>query len=495
MKLIERTAYLSEMLELADTPDIKVITGVRRSGKSKLLEALAQKISERQPDTNIIRINYNLTDFEDILDYRSMEAYVEERYEPGRQNYLFIDEVQMCRSFEKAINSLHAREKYSIFVTGSNAFLQSSDLATLFVGRTYEIPVYPFSFGEYLAYYPPQNIYDSLTSYISDGGMAGSYMYRTEEQRRRYIDSEVLNALVVRDIVSKYKLKNEQLLHALIDYLMDNVGNLTSIRSIADTLESNRTKADHKTIGKYVDALCKAFAFYRIRRYDIRGKRYLRSEDKYDLVDQSFRFARLGTKNMDYGRVLENIVAIELLRRGYEVYVGVLYKKEIDFVAIKQGEKLYIQVANSISEERTFEREVAPLLAVRDAYPKILIARTYQPDTSTKAYGLSTPPIGCAVRIPKINSTCFLGNVPCSDGRTCDIFLYVAAQPFRYNVWGRPWESQRFPTNGSTKRWQIFQPAAQRFKPVISDWRQGRLGLYSGRPEPADSRSRSCSGS
>lgn len=140
MKLIERTAYLSEMLELADTPDIKVITGVRRSGKSKLLEALAQKISERQPDANIIRINYNLTDFEDILDYRSMEAYVEERYVPGRQNYLFIDEVQMCRSFEKAINSLHAREKYSIFVTGSNAFLQSSDLATLFVGRTYETP-------------------------------------------------------------------------------------------------------------------------------------------------------------------------------------------------------------------------------------------------------------------------------------------------------------------------------------------------------------------
>ena len=141
MKLIERTTYLSEMLELADTPDIKVITGVRRSGKSKLMEALAQEIVERQPDANIIHINYNLTDFESIMEYRSMEAYVEERYAPNRQNYLFIDEVQMCASFEKAINSLHAREKYSIFITGSNAFLQSSDLATLFVGRTYEIPV------------------------------------------------------------------------------------------------------------------------------------------------------------------------------------------------------------------------------------------------------------------------------------------------------------------------------------------------------------------
>ena len=380
MKLIERTTYLSEMLELADTPDIKVITGVRRSGKSKLMEALAQEIVERQPDANIIHINYNLTDFESIMEYRSMEAYVEERYAPNRQNYLFIDEVQMCASFEKAINSLHAREKYSIFITGSNAFLQSSDLATLFVGRTYEIPVYPFSFAEYLEYFPSRNIYDSLTAYISDGGMAGSYLYRTEDQKRRYINSEVLNALVVRDIVSKYKLRNEQLLHALIDYLMDNVGNLTSIRSIADTLESGRMKADHKTIGKYVDALCKAFAFYRFRRYDIRGKRYLRSEDKYYLVDQSFRSARLGTKNMDYGRVLENIVAMELLRRGYEVYVGVLYKKEIDFVAIKQGEKLYIQVANNISEEKTFEREVSPLLAIKDAFPKMLIARTYQPE-------------------------------------------------------------------------------------------------------------------
>ena len=380
MKLIERTTYLSEMLELADTPDIKVITGVRRSGKSKLMETLAQKIVERQPDANIIHINYNLTDFESIMEYRSMEAYVEERYAPNRQNYLLIDEVQMCASFEKAINSLHAREKYSIFITGSNAFLQSSDLATLFVGRTYEIPFYPFSFAEYLEYFPSRNIYDGLTAYISDGGMAGSYLYKTEDQKRRYINSEVLNALVVRDIVSKYKLRNEQLLHALIDYLMDNVGNLTSIRSIADTLESSRMKADHKTSGKYVDALCKAFAFYRFRRYDVRGKRYLRSEDKYYLVDQSFRFARLGTKNMDYGRVLENIVAMELLRRGYEVYVGVLYKKEIDFVAIKQGEKLYIQVANNISEEKTFEREVSPLLAIKDAFPKMLIARTYQPE-------------------------------------------------------------------------------------------------------------------
>lgn len=210
--------------------------------------------------------------------------------------------------------------------------------------------------------------------------MAGSYLYGNEMQKYRYINTEVLNALIVRDIVRKYKIRNVPLLNELIDYLMDNIGNITSIRTITDTLASNRTKADHKTIGKYAEYLCSAFAFYRIRRYDIRGKRYLRSEDKFYLSDQRFRYARLGTKNMDYGHILENIVAIELLRRGYEVYVGKLYNKEIDFVAVRQEQRIYIQVAYDISEPDTFEREVAPLLQIRDGWPKVLIARIYQPE-------------------------------------------------------------------------------------------------------------------
>ena len=380
MKLIERTDYMEEMKSLLQTPDIKVITGVRRCGKSKLLDAFASWLQVNDPDANIIHINYNLTEFEDLLEYHALENHAEAHYKTGKNNYLLIDEVQMCPSFEKAVNSLHAKEKYDIYVTGSNAFLQSSDLATLFVGRTYELHVFPFSFREYLSYFPSENLYGSLTKYITEGGMAGSYLYKNDVQKYRYINSEVLNALIVRDIVNKYHLKNEPLLHELIDFLMDNIGNVTSVRAITDTLSSNRTKVDHKTVGKYLNILCRAFAFYRLRRYDIRGKRYLRSEDKYYLADQSFRFARLGTKNMDYGRVLENIVAIELLRRGYEVYVGVLYSKEIDFVAMKQGEKLYIQVANDISDPKTFEREVTPLLAIKDAYPKLLIARIWQPE-------------------------------------------------------------------------------------------------------------------
>ena len=380
VKLIERSDYLNELHDLHQTPDIKVITGVRRSGKSKLMEALAEQLQESDQSANIIHINYNLTDFENLLEYHALETYVEEHYQADKNNYLMIDEVQMCASFEKAINSLHAKEKYDIYVTGSNAFLQSSDLATLFVGRTYEVHIFPFSFREYLAYFPSENLYRSLSNYIKEGGMAGSYLYKNEAQRYRYINSEVLNALIVRDIMTKYRFRNEPLLQELIDFLMDNIGNVTSVRSITDTLSSNKSKVDHKTVGKYIDALCKAFAFYRIRRYDIRGKRYLRSEDKYYLADQSFRFARLGTKNMDYGRVLENMVAIELLRRGYEVYIGVLYKKEIDFVAMKQGEKLYIQVANDITESETFKREITPLLQIKDAYPKLLVARTWQPE-------------------------------------------------------------------------------------------------------------------
>lgn len=380
MKIIPRLTYMDELSGIINIPDIKIITGIRRCGKSKLMDALTQIIKDSDPSGNIIHINYNLTEFEDLLEYHSLEDYIENKYIDSVNNYVLIDEIQMCEHFEKAINSLHAKEKYDIYVTGSNAFLQSSDLATLFVGRTYDIHVLPFSFTEYLSYFPSDNINLSFTKYITEGGMAGSYLYKDMNQKYRYINTEVLNALVVRDIIRKYNIRNEPLLHVLIDFLMDNIGNKVSIRSITDSLSSNKTKADHKTIGKYIDYLCRAFAFYRVRRYDIKGKKYLKSEDKYYLSDHSFKYARLGTKNMDYGHVLENIIAIELLRRGYEIYVGVIGSKEIDFIAMKQGNKSYIQVSYDISDAKTFEREVTPLLKVGDAYPKILIARTYQPE-------------------------------------------------------------------------------------------------------------------
>ena len=380
MKIITRKKYLNEMTGLMNIPDIKVITGIRRSGKSKIMEAFIQQIRETDSKSNIIHINFNLSEFEDLLEYHALENYIESKYDPELNNYVLIDEIQMCEHFEKAINSIHSKEKYDLYVTGSNAFLQSSDLATLFVGRTYEIHIMPFSFQEYLTYFPSDNNNESLTKYITEGGMAGSYLYRTTEQKFKYIDNEVLNALVVRDIVNKYHIRNVPLLNILIDFMMDNIGNIVSIRSITDSLVSKKNKVDHKTIGKYVEYLCRAFAFYRVRRYDIKGKRYLNSEDKYYLSDHSFKYARLGTKNMDYGHVLENIVAIELMRRGYEIYIGVIGDKEIDFVAMRQGNRVYIQVSYDISNPDTFKREIAPLLKVSDAYPKVIIARTFQPE-------------------------------------------------------------------------------------------------------------------
>lgn len=375
MKLIDREFYLEKLKKVIGTPDIKVITGVRRSGKSKLLESFKQFIMENIPQANVIHINFNLAKFENLKEYHALNEYIETAYAEGKSNFVFIDEVQLCPNFELTINSLHAEEKYDIYITGSNAFLLSSDLATLFTGRTYEIKVYPFSFKEYLAYFGSQNIYDSFENYVKDGGMPGSYLYKDTEAKYDYI-KEVFDTLIVRDIRQKYNIKNSHLMDKLSDYLMDNISNLTSTRNIADTLTNNSDLINHKTVGKYMQYLCNAFAFYKVRRYDIKGKKYLSSNDKYYLSDHTFRYAELGTKDLDYGRVLENIVAIELLRRGYEVYVGVLYKKEIDFVALKRNEKIYIQVSDNLSDPKTFNREVSPLLAIKDAYPKIIIART-----------------------------------------------------------------------------------------------------------------------
>lgn len=375
MKLIQREQYLEKIINVMGTPDIKVITGVRRSGKSKLLEAFKAHIQKSNTNANIIHINFNLPEYDALNEYKALYDYVNSNYQDGKENFVLIDEVQMCNDFEKAINGLHATEKFDIYITGSNAFLLSSDLATLFTGRTFEIKVYPFSFNEYVQYFELQDKYNAFDRYMVEGGMAGSYLYKDQEAKYDYI-AEVFDTLIVRDIRRKYKIRNTQLMDRVVDFLMDNISNLSSARSITNTLTGVKEKVNHNTIGSYMQYLCNAFAFYKVRRYDIKGKKYLSSNDKYYLSDHTFRYAKLGTKNMDYGRILENIVAIELLRRGYEVYVGVLYKKEIDFVAIKRNEKIYIQVSDNISDEKTFEREISPLLQIKDAYPKMVIART-----------------------------------------------------------------------------------------------------------------------
>lgn len=375
MKLIDRETYLNRLISIKGTPDIKVITGIRRSGKSKLLEEYIDWIEAHESDSNIIYIDLTQLKYEALKEYHALNDYIEDRFDHKKSNYVFIDEVQMCEQFELTINSLHSTGKYDIYVTDSNAILLSSDLATLFTGRTYEIEVYPFSFSEYLSYNETSNIQSAFDRYIKEGGMSGSYLYTETEEKYKYL-ADIFDTLILRDIRQKYKIRNIDLMDRIVDFMMDNISNLTSSRKIADTLTKNADHINHKTVGSYLDYLCSAFAFYKVRRYDIRGKKYLTSNEKYYLSDHAFRYAKLGTRNLDYGRVMENIVAIELMRRGYEIYVGVLYKKEVDFVAIKQNEKIYIQVSDDISNEKTIEREVDSLLKIKDAYPKLLIART-----------------------------------------------------------------------------------------------------------------------
>lgn len=374
MKIIDRDMYLNTMIRVIDTPDIKVITGVRRSGKSKLLELLKKYIEKNIDNSNIIHINYNLKKFDNLLIGDKLYNYIDGNFDESKENYVLIDEIQKCNGFEDVINSIHAEEKYHIYITGSNAFLLSSDLATLFTGRTFEIKIYPFSFEEYMKYFNYDNQYLAFNTFMQDGGMSGSYLYKELVDKNNYL-SDIYNTLILRDIVQKYNIKNEDLLKKLSDYLLDNVSNLTSSTKIENLLKSSNQTADHKTIAKYIEYLCNAYAFYKVRRYDIKGKKYLNTQDKYYLVDTSFRRAILGRKNEDYGRILENIIAIELLRRGYEIYVGNLYEKEVDFVAMKNDEQIYIQVTDNLESEKVLNREITPLLNIRDGYKKIIIAK------------------------------------------------------------------------------------------------------------------------
>lgn len=374
MKLIERDYYLKKLNDVKDVPDIKVITGVRRSGKSKLMDAFIDSFKDME-NINIVRIKLNLKKYEKLLNPDELYSYIESNYIENKNNYLFIDEIQLCKGFERIINSIYEEELYDIYLTGSNAFLLSSDLATLFGGRVFEVHLFPFSFKEYLVYYPSTDLDVSFDNYVKKGGMSGSYLYKSEEDARNYVNS-IYKTTIVRDIVQKYKIENESLLLMIGDYLMDNIGNKTSIRNISNKLTTSTIKTNDKTVGSYLDYLCKSYMFYPIQRYDIKGKKYLESEKKYYLSDLSFRFSEIGTKYMDYGFLYENLVALELMRREYEVYVGKLYNKEIDFVVIKNGYKEYIQVCDDITNANTFERETSPLLSIKDAYPKKLIART-----------------------------------------------------------------------------------------------------------------------
>ena len=383
MKLIKRDDYLKTLCGVKDAPDIKILCGMRRAGKSKLMDDMVKIIRKAKKTANVIYIDLTLLKNEKLREYHALYDFVRKHSRRSGVNYLLIDEVQMCPQFELAINSLHADKtlKYDIYLTGSNAFLLSSDLTTLFTGRHFELKTFPFSFREFRRYFASEKDIDAaFDRYVVEGGLAGSYLYRDDTARVEYL-REVYHTIIRRDIVQRFKLPDSVVLERLAEFLMDNIGNVTSANNLAEGLIANKVATNHTTVGSYLDHLSDAFLFHELRRYDVRGKKCLEQSGKYYLMDHALRYAILGRRNMDYGHVYENIVCIELLRRGYEVYVGKLYKKEIDFVAMKGSEKLYIQVSDDISDKSTRKRELEPLAKIKDSYPKILIARTKHDET------------------------------------------------------------------------------------------------------------------
>ena len=376
MTTIERYDYQDYIWSIRDTPDIKVITGIRRAGKSEIMKSFINRLKANDATANVVYVDLSVLENEPLLEYHHLYSWAKEQHRADAKNYLLIDEVQLCARFELAINSLHSLGLYDIYLTGSNAFLLSSDLATLFTGRHIEVHVLPFSFWEYCAYHSSSNdLQTLLDQYVVDGGLAGSYVYEQERGRLDYVRN-VYHTILRRDLTEKYNLKDSTMLEQVAEYMMDNISNITSPNNVSNCLSANGSPSNHSTIGAYLKYLCDAFVLYKVPRYDIQGKKYLQSLDKYYLADSGIRFAVLGKRNMDYGRVYENMVALELIRRGYSIYVGKLYKKEIDFVAMRGAEKIYIQVSDSIGNDDTFKREIDPLLRIRDAYPKVLVART-----------------------------------------------------------------------------------------------------------------------
>lgn len=325
MKLIDRVLYIDRLKRIKGTPDIKIITGIRRCGKSKLLQAFIKYIETTEDNTNVIFIDFTRLEFEPLREYHALYQYVQEHHRHDKTNYLMIDEVQMCPNFEMAVNSLHSSEQYDIYLTGSNAFLLSADLATLFTGRYIGIPILPFSFKEFCAYYEPiTDIQSSFDRYVTEGGLAGSYVYAEAIDKENYI-REVYSTILTRDLTKKYNLTDTHALTQVANYLMDNIGNITSPNNVSSGLTANSNPTSHVTVRRYIQYLCNAFVFYKVDRYDIKGRKYLESLNKYYLSDTGLRYALLGRRNMDWGRVYENIVFLELKRRGYEVYVGKLY--------------------------------------------------------------------------------------------------------------------------------------------------------------------------
>ncbi len=361
-----------------DKQVVKVITGMRRSGKSTLLQQYRERLLAAGIDEScIIAINMEDIDAEPLMDYHKLYSFIIAHIQKGRKNYLFVDEIQMVPQFERVVDSLLLKGNVDIYITGSNAYLLSSEIATLLSGRYVEIHILPFSFKEYLSAtsLPAQEAYNR---YITTSSLPYVLQLPNDEAVRTYLQG-IYQTIVVKDIIERGKIQDGDMLDRIVRYLADNIGNLSSIKTIADTLTSAGRKVSHHTVDSYVELLTNSYLFYKVYRYDVKGKENLRTGQKYYISDIGLRNLLLGIKTGDLGHIVENIVFLQLLHSHRQVFVGKCGSSEIDFVCIDGSNTEYYQVALTVRDEKVLIRELAPLKSLRDSYPKYLLTLDADP--------------------------------------------------------------------------------------------------------------------
>ena len=374
-KLIERKGYLSQLAMWREEEMIKVVTGVRRCGKSTLFELYMERLrAEGVTDEQIIFINLEDEDFSELLDYKKLHEYVKTRIVKSKWTYVFIDEIQNCGEYEKAVSSLFLRKNLDIYITGSNAYMLSGELATKLTARYIEIDMLPLSFTEYKEAVMIGDKRECFYQYMNLGGFPYAARFADNSLAHSQYLEGIYNTVLVKDVMTRKKLNDVTLVKSIVAFLSSNIGSSVSAKKIADTLTSNGRPTGVATVEIYLEALTDSYLFYKVQRYDIKGKMHLKTESKYYICDTGLRNMILGTRGRDIGHQIENIVFLELLRRGYTINIGKSGRgTEVDFVAVRDKQTAYYQVSATVLDESTLKRELEPLKQIKDNYPKYLI--------------------------------------------------------------------------------------------------------------------------
>ena len=381
--MIERNEYLENLISFKDKNLIKVITGIRRCGKSTMFELYQSYLKENGvEEEQIITVNLEDGDYRGIRTSEKLYQYVESKLVKSNKNYVFLDEVQQVENFQEAVDWLYVKKNVDLYITGSNAFLLSGELATLLSGRYVEIKMFPLSFKEYISAYPGNTNTGALyMNYLQNSSFPGALELARKQDIRVYLEG-IYNTILLKDIVTRKKISDPSMLQSVVEFMFDNIGNMYSSTKIANAMTSSGRKISVPTVENYLSALCDSFILYKVGRYDIKGKQYLATGAKYYAADIGLRYFILGIKQADMGHILENIVYLELIRRGYEVHIGKVGDAEVDFIAIGAEGEEYYQVSQTVLEEQTLKRELSSLDAIKDHNPKYLLTMDYTPLTS-----------------------------------------------------------------------------------------------------------------